>query len=134
MRERAAQQIHAGSLEYDKWPRQNQAWKLESAATIEPPCNFIISSHARGKKVCWKISFKNVGAMVIISFQVCPPSLLSANLQDSKAPKHLVLSSCSVLSIQTLFRRLAVALRKISVCVNSNNLLGATTEVGSPPY
>ncbi|XP_077217554.1 proteasome activating protein 200 isoform X2 [Tasmannia lanceolata] len=39
-----------GSLEYDEWSNHRQAWKLESAAIIEPPSNFIVSSHARGKK------------------------------------------------------------------------------------
>ncbi|XP_038972814.1 proteasome activator subunit 4 isoform X1 [Phoenix dactylifera] len=79
MRERAAQHIHVackyllkeraddsilliliirvmdalanfGSLEYEEWSNHIQAWKLESAAIIEPPCNFIVSSHAQGKK------------------------------------------------------------------------------------
>lgn len=39
-----------GSLEYEEWSSHIQAWKLESAAIIEPPCNFIISSHAKGKR------------------------------------------------------------------------------------
>ena len=39
-----------GSLEYEEWSNHVQAWKLESAAIIEPPCNFIISSHAKGKR------------------------------------------------------------------------------------
>ncbi|KAJ6818123.1 proteasome activator subunit 4 [Iris pallida] len=79
MRERAAQQIHEackylmkersddsillillirimdalgsyGSLEYEEWSNHIQAWKLESAAIIEPPCNFIVSSYAKGKR------------------------------------------------------------------------------------
>ncbi|PKA50502.1 hypothetical protein AXF42_Ash013716 [Apostasia shenzhenica] len=79
MREKAAQQIHMacryllkersddsilliliiriidalanyGSLEYEDWSNHIQAWKLESASIIEPPCNFINSSHARGKR------------------------------------------------------------------------------------
>ncbi|ONK69303.1 uncharacterized protein A4U43_C05F21440 [Asparagus officinalis] len=39
-----------GSLEYEEWSNHVQAWKLESAALIEPPCNFIVSSHAQGKR------------------------------------------------------------------------------------
>ncbi|XP_073268925.1 proteasome activator subunit 4 isoform X1 [Populus alba] len=39
-----------GSLEYEEWSNHRQAWKLESAAILEPPMNFIVSSHSRGKK------------------------------------------------------------------------------------
>ncbi|WCJ32534.1 Proteasome activator subunit 4 [Euphorbia peplus] len=39
-----------GSLEYDEWSNHRQAWKLESAAIIEPPINFIVSSQSKGKK------------------------------------------------------------------------------------
>ncbi|KAF7816036.1 proteasome activator subunit 4-like [Senna tora] len=39
-----------GSLEFDEWSSHRQAWKLESAAIIEPPINFIVSSHSKGKK------------------------------------------------------------------------------------
>ncbi|KAL5981317.1 hypothetical protein ACLOJK_015372 [Asimina triloba] len=39
-----------GSLEYDEWSNHKQSWKLESAAIIEPPTNFIVSSHAPGKR------------------------------------------------------------------------------------
>lgn len=39
-----------GSLEYDEWSNHRQAWKLESAAIIEPPINFIVSSHSKGKR------------------------------------------------------------------------------------
>ncbi|XP_030510488.2 proteasome activator subunit 4 [Cannabis sativa] len=39
-----------GSLEYDEWANHRQAWKLESAAIIEPPINFIVSSHSKGKR------------------------------------------------------------------------------------
>ncbi|KAG0467335.1 hypothetical protein HPP92_018915 [Vanilla planifolia] len=39
-----------GSLEYEDWSNHVQAWKLESASIIEPPCNFITNSHALGKK------------------------------------------------------------------------------------
>jgi proteasome activator subunit 4 len=41
---------HTGSLEYDEWSNHRQAWKLESAAIIEPPINFIVSSHSKGKR------------------------------------------------------------------------------------
>ncbi|KAJ8640128.1 hypothetical protein MRB53_016822 [Persea americana] len=39
-----------GSLEFDEWSNHRQAWKLESATIIEPPTNFIVSSHAQGKR------------------------------------------------------------------------------------
>eukprot|EP00257_Ricinus_communis_P023552 XP_015583567.1 proteasome activator subunit 4 [Ricinus communis] len=39
-----------GSLEYDEWSNHRQAWKLESAAIVEPSVNFIVSSHSKGKK------------------------------------------------------------------------------------
>lgn len=39
-----------GNLEYDEWSHHRQAWKLESAAIIEPPINFIVSSHSKGKR------------------------------------------------------------------------------------
>ncbi|XP_058114656.1 proteasome activator subunit 4 isoform X2 [Magnolia sinica] len=42
--------VNFGSLEYDEWANHRQAWKLESAAIIEPPTNFIVSSHAPGKR------------------------------------------------------------------------------------
>ncbi|CAN1354111.1 Proteasome activator subunit 4 [Linum perenne] len=42
--------VNYGSLEYDEWSNHRQAWKLESAAIIEPPINFIVSSHSKGKK------------------------------------------------------------------------------------
>lgn len=39
-----------GSSEYDEWSNHRQSWKLESSAIIEPPVNFIVSSHSKGKK------------------------------------------------------------------------------------
>ncbi|KAF9589945.1 hypothetical protein IFM89_029561 [Coptis chinensis] len=39
-----------GSLEYDEWSNHKQAWKLESPAIIEPPINYVVQSHSRGKK------------------------------------------------------------------------------------
>ncbi|KAA8527119.1 hypothetical protein F0562_008652 [Nyssa sinensis] len=39
-----------GSSEYEEWSNHRQAWKLESAAIIEPPINFIVSSHSKGKR------------------------------------------------------------------------------------
>uniref|UniRef100_J3MDH3 Proteasome activator complex subunit 4 C-terminal domain-containing protein n=1 Tax=Oryza brachyantha TaxID=4533 RepID=J3MDH3_ORYBR len=42
--------VNYGSLEYDEWSSHLQAWKLESASIIEPPCNFIIPFHSQGKK------------------------------------------------------------------------------------
>uniref|UniRef100_A0A0A9C281 Binding n=1 Tax=Arundo donax TaxID=35708 RepID=A0A0A9C281_ARUDO len=42
--------VNYGSLEYGEWSSHVQAWKLESAAIIEPPCNFIVPFHTQGKK------------------------------------------------------------------------------------
>lgn len=42
--------VNYGSLEYQEWSSHVQAWKLESASIIEPPCNFIVPFHAQGKK------------------------------------------------------------------------------------
>ncbi|XP_024015525.1 proteasome activator subunit 4 isoform X2 [Eutrema salsugineum] len=39
-----------GSLEYDEWYSHRQAWKLESAAIVEPPTNFITEFHSKGKR------------------------------------------------------------------------------------
>ncbi|GJX86577.1 proteasome activator subunit 4 [Tanacetum coccineum] len=39
-----------GSSEYEEWTNHRQAWKLESVAIIEPPVNFIASTHSKGKK------------------------------------------------------------------------------------
>ncbi|KAH9804504.1 proteasome activator subunit 4 [Citrus sinensis] len=39
-----------GSLEYDEWSNHRQNWKSESAAIVEPPVNFIVSSHSKGKR------------------------------------------------------------------------------------
>ncbi|WOL13929.1 proteasome activator subunit 4 isoform X2 [Canna indica] len=193
MRERAAQQIHVackyllkersddsilliliirvmdalgnfGSLEYEEWSSHIHAWKLESAAIIEPPCNFIISSHTRGKKRprwalidkaymhnTWRSSqssyhrFRTDGNifpsehLVLLMEDLLDLSLhnyetvrslagrslskmlkrwpsliskcvltLSANLQDPKAPEHIVLGSCSVLATQTVLRHLTM--------------------------
>uniref|UniRef100_A0A1D1XS29 Proteasome activator complex subunit 4 n=1 Tax=Anthurium amnicola TaxID=1678845 RepID=A0A1D1XS29_9ARAE len=39
-----------GSIEYEEWLNHVQSWKYESASIVEPPCNFIVSSQAQGKK------------------------------------------------------------------------------------
>lgn len=39
-----------GSLEFEEWVSHRQAWKLDSAAILEPPINFIVSFHSKGKK------------------------------------------------------------------------------------
>ncbi|XP_030548961.2 LOW QUALITY PROTEIN: proteasome activator subunit 4 [Rhodamnia argentea] len=39
-----------GSMEYEEWSNHRQAWKLETAAIIEPSVNFIVSSHSKGKR------------------------------------------------------------------------------------
>ncbi|XP_019059113.1 PREDICTED: proteasome activator subunit 4 [Tarenaya hassleriana] len=39
-----------GSLEYDEWSNHRQAWKLESAAIVEPPVNYITGFHSKGKR------------------------------------------------------------------------------------
>ncbi|XP_057530197.1 proteasome activator subunit 4-like isoform X1 [Amaranthus tricolor] len=42
--------INYGSLEFDEWSNHRQAWKLESAAIVEPSVNFVTSSHSNGKR------------------------------------------------------------------------------------
>ncbi|XP_020109753.1 proteasome activator subunit 4-like isoform X2 [Ananas comosus] len=39
-----------GSFEYEEWLDYIQDHNLNSAVITEPPCNFIVSSHAQGKK------------------------------------------------------------------------------------
>ncbi|CAA7016339.1 unnamed protein product [Microthlaspi erraticum] len=39
-----------GSLEYDEWYNHRLAWKLESAAIVEPPANFITEFNSKGKR------------------------------------------------------------------------------------
>ncbi|CAN8259509.1 unnamed protein product [Cochlearia groenlandica] len=39
-----------GSMEYDEWYNHRQAWKVESAAIVEPPANFITELHSKGKR------------------------------------------------------------------------------------
>ncbi|XP_073279916.1 proteasome activator subunit 4-like isoform X2 [Primulina huaijiensis] len=39
-----------GSGEYEEWSNHKQTWKLESTAIVEPPINFILSSHCKGKR------------------------------------------------------------------------------------
>ncbi|KAI3456750.1 hypothetical protein Pfo_013413 [Paulownia fortunei] len=39
-----------GSSEYEEWSNHRQAWKLESTAIVEPPINFIVPSHSKGKR------------------------------------------------------------------------------------
>lgn len=39
-----------GSGEYEEWSNHKQTWKLESTAIVEPPINFILSSHSKGKR------------------------------------------------------------------------------------
>lgn len=42
--------INYGSLEYEEWANHRQAWKLESAAIVEPSINFLTSCHSNGKR------------------------------------------------------------------------------------
>uniref|UniRef100_A0A1J3I7C0 Proteasome activator subunit 4 n=1 Tax=Noccaea caerulescens TaxID=107243 RepID=A0A1J3I7C0_NOCCA len=39
-----------GSLEYDEWYNHRLAWKLESAAIVEPSANFITEFNSKGKR------------------------------------------------------------------------------------
>ncbi|KZV41974.1 proteasome activator subunit 4 [Dorcoceras hygrometricum] len=41
---------NCGSAEYEEWSNHKQTWKLESTAIVEPPVNFILSSHSKGKR------------------------------------------------------------------------------------
>ncbi|XP_025810985.1 proteasome activator subunit 4 [Panicum hallii] len=154
--------VNYGSLEYLEWSRHIQAWKLESASIIEPPCNFIVPFHAQGKKrprwalvdkanlhSTWRCSQSSYhryrtnaevspsGLMTDLmndlldlslhNYEIVRsyagrsltkllkrwPSLISncvltltGNLRDLKAPEHVVLGSCSILSSQTVLRHL----------------------------
>jgi proteasome activator subunit 4 len=154
--------VNYGSLEYLEWSRHIQAWKLESASIIEPPCNFIVPFHAQGKKrprwalvdkanlhSTWRCSQSSYhryrtnaevspsGLMTDLmndlldlslhNYEIVRsyagrsltkllkrwPSLISncvltltGNLRDPKAPEHVVLGSCSILSSQTVLRHL----------------------------
>ncbi|VFQ82480.1 unnamed protein product [Cuscuta campestris] len=42
--------VNYGSSEYDEWLNHRQAWKLESPGIVEPPVNYIVSSHSKGKR------------------------------------------------------------------------------------
>ncbi|CAH9135204.1 unnamed protein product [Cuscuta epithymum] len=42
--------VNYGSSEYDEWVNHRQAWKLESPGIVEPPVNYIVSSHSKGKR------------------------------------------------------------------------------------
>ncbi|KAG2611165.1 proteasome activator subunit 4-like isoform X2 [Panicum virgatum] len=154
--------VNYGSLEYLEWSRHLQAWKVESASIIEPPCNFIVPFHAQGKKrprwalvdkanlhSTWRCSQSSYhryrtnaevspsGLMTDLmndlldlslhNYEIVRsyagrsltkllkrwPSLISncvltlaGNLRDPKAPEHVVLGSCSILSSQTVLRHL----------------------------
>ncbi|KAF3511494.1 hypothetical protein F2Q69_00003350 [Brassica cretica] len=53
-----------GSLEYDEWYNHRQAWKLESAAIVEPPANFITEFHSKGKRSSHHESMKSQKAII----------------------------------------------------------------------
>ncbi|TKW21097.1 hypothetical protein SEVIR_4G185100v4 [Setaria viridis] len=154
--------VNYGSLEYLEWSSHVQAWKLESASIIEPPCNFIVPFHAQGKKrprwalvdkanlhSTWRCSQSSyhryrtnadVSPSVLMTDLMSDlidlslhnyetvrsyagrsltkllkrwPSLISncvptltGYLRDPKAPEHVVLGSCSILSSRTVLRHL----------------------------
>ncbi|KAK6934676.1 Proteasome activator Blm10, mid region [Dillenia turbinata] len=51
LHEKAAEIIHATCKKpNDEWSNHRHAWKLESAAIIEPPVNFFVFSHSKGKR------------------------------------------------------------------------------------
>ncbi|KAG9159869.1 hypothetical protein Leryth_007864 [Lithospermum erythrorhizon] len=39
-----------GSSEYFEWSNHQHAWKMESVAIIEPPINYIVPSHSKGRR------------------------------------------------------------------------------------
>ncbi|OEL14405.1 Proteasome activator subunit 4 [Dichanthelium oligosanthes] len=112
--------VNYGSLEYLEWSSHVQAWKLESASIIEPPCNFIVPFHTQGKK---RYARLNLWILMLLHRLYAGRSLtkllkrwpslisncvltLTGNLRDPKAPEHVVLGSCSILSSQTVLRHL----------------------------
>lgn len=154
--------VNYGSLEYQEWSSHVQAWKLESASIIEPPCNFIVPFHTQGKKrprwalidkanlhSTWRCSQSSYhryrtnadvspsGLMISLMNDLLDLSLhnyetvrlyagrsltkllkrwpplisncvlaLTENLRNPKAPEHVVLGSCSILTSQTALRHL----------------------------
>ncbi|XP_022716623.1 proteasome activator subunit 4 isoform X5 [Durio zibethinus] len=94
-----------GSLEYDEWSNHRQAWKLESAAIIEPPINFIVSSHSKGKRRLAGKSLLKIMKRWPSLISKCVLSL-SENLRKPNSPDHAVLGSCAVLSTQTVLKHL----------------------------
>ncbi|WVY94964.1 hypothetical protein V8G54_034052 [Vigna mungo] len=122
------------SLEFDEWSSHRQAWKLESAAIIEPPINFIVSSHSKGKKrprwalidkafmhSTWRSSQASYH-LYRTSGNFCPSdhvtilmddlltlslhSYETVRLLDLDAEEYAVLGSCSVLASQTVLKHL----------------------------
>ncbi|GAY37721.1 hypothetical protein CUMW_031230 [Citrus unshiu] len=94
-----------GSLEYDEWSNHRQNWKSESAAIVEPPVNFIVSSHSKGKR---RLAGKSLLKMIkrwpsLISKCVLS---LAENLRIPNTPEYAVLGSCAVLSTQTVLKHL----------------------------
>lgn len=69
---------YIGILEYDEWAHHRQAWKLESAAIIEPPINFIVSSHSKGKRRC--------NTLVVSPFSSNSTYMLLAFVPDNVIP------------------------------------------------
>ncbi|KAH6786226.1 proteasome activating protein 200 [Perilla frutescens var. hirtella] len=159
-----------GSAEYEEWSNHRQAWKLESTAIIEPPINFIVPSHSKGKRRprwalidksymhnTWRSSqssyhlfrtsgnvfpsdhvmllmddllelslhsyetVRRLAAKCILKMMKRWPSTISKcvlslaeNLRNPSLPENAVLGSCSVLSSQTVLKRLTMDRKALS--------------------
>ncbi|KAJ8423540.1 hypothetical protein Cgig2_024257 [Carnegiea gigantea] len=66
--------VNYGSLEYDEWANHRQAWRLESAAIVEPPINFITSSHSHSKRrqIIFLITYGPAFKHAVLPFQSRP--------------------------------------------------------------
>ncbi|GFQ02550.1 proteasome activator subunit 4 [Phtheirospermum japonicum] len=130
-----------GSSEYEEWSNHRQAWKLESTAIVEPPINFIVSSHSKGKRrPRWSLIDKaymhNTWRSSQASYHLFRTSvniypsdhviLLMDDLLDlcvhsyesvrrnSSLSENAVLGSCAVLSSQTVLKRLTTDRKALS--------------------
>ncbi|OAY75058.1 Proteasome activator subunit 4 [Ananas comosus] len=96
-----------GSFEYKEWLDYIQGHNLNSAVITEPPCNFIVSSHAQGKK--W-LAGRSLSRML----KRCPSFIASSvltllgKLNDPKVPEHVVLGSCRLLEKQNFLNHLTM--------------------------
>lgn len=73
---------YIGSLEYDEWSNHRHAWKLESAAIIEPPTNFIMSSRSKGKKRQHFLCFTRPHSVILLCLHIISMFNMSLSLNS----------------------------------------------------